>query len=206
MRKILSIDFDIIMAPSIELYNDSTTKGWEFLESFPQMQSLKLDAEHYKRLTQLVYLLFTRLPKEKIQFIEDHGRIVHYINQSQEPFHLINIDHHHDVGYHPDEEDEPLNCGNWVRMLQPTMLSYTWVGNRNSHYPEKKEYQTFITDKNVLEEFDLNSLLDIDELYLCLSEPWVPSYFRPLFFSWLDFAVMTHEGYEFEIDYTRCAD
>lgn len=201
MRKILSIDFDIIMAPSINLYNDLTMKGWEFFEQFPQMDSLKIDAVHYQRLTELLMRLFKTIPKDKIHWIEDHGRIVHYIQQDSTPFHLVNIDHHHDTGYHPEEENEPLNCGDWVRFLASQMLSYTWVGNRTSG-DTKEQYQHYISNKAILEDFDLNSLLDCTELYLCLSEPWLPPYLRPLFYTWLD--LYRNIDSKAQIDYTRC--
>lgn len=204
MRKILSIDFDIIMAPTINLYNDLTQKGWEFFEQFPQTDSFKIDAVHYQRLTGLVTQLIKKLPKEKVHWIEDHGRIVHYIAQDSSPFLLVNIDHHHDVGYHPEEdEEEPLNCGNWVRYLQKQIISYTWIGNKNSSFPEKSEYRNLIHNRHILEDYDLDNLLDCDELYLCLSEPWVPPYLRPLFYTWIDLA-NSIDGLEFEMDYTRC--
>ena len=47
MKKILSIDFDIIMAPCIEIYNDMVPSlDWKELEKIPQLKVLTADLIH----------------------------------------------------------------------------------------------------------------------------------------------------------------
>jgi hypothetical protein len=48
MKNILSIDFDIIMAPTIWLYNDMVPQqNWDDLLSSPHIQLATADLNHY---------------------------------------------------------------------------------------------------------------------------------------------------------------
>ena len=101
---------------------------------------------------------------------------------------MINIDHHHDLGYAPpDKEEENLpNCSNWcLYLLQEDLInSYTWYNNSNSDLP-KEEYINNIQIYN-FESFQPELIPIPDELIICISEPWVPPYIRPLFYSLID--------------------
>ena len=51
MKTILSIDFDIIMAPSIELYNSQSGVPWEKrFHDAPMLQFLPIDAQTYSKI------------------------------------------------------------------------------------------------------------------------------------------------------------
>ena len=56
MKNILTIDFDIIMGPSIDLYNDKIPMfNWnELFENNNLFKFLQFDAIHYKRLTNFI--------------------------------------------------------------------------------------------------------------------------------------------------------
>lgn len=69
MKKILSIDFDIIMAPCIEIYNNMASSfNWKELEQIPQLKVLTADLIHYNRLTKYLIKLSNYIDKENIFF------------------------------------------------------------------------------------------------------------------------------------------
>ena len=206
MKNIVTIDFDIIMAPSIEIYNNEVPKrSWDDLLKFDQLRLLNADLNHYKKLTQWLLKIIKYISKENIIIIEDHGQIVKYLKNFNK-INIYNIDHHHDLGYHLEnkEERDKLNCGNWGLILKDLNIlnDYHWIKNKNSILlPDNvKEFDFFTYD---LIEFNLDNLPIPDKLIICLSEPWVPPMFRPLFFTWLDI-LNNHYKTKFEIDFERC--
>ena len=187
MKKIVTIDFDIIMAPSINLYNNIVpANDWETLKENPYFQLLKIDTIHYQKIFNYVIYCTQYLPKENIHFIEDHSQAVNYITEKCD---LINVDHHHDIGYGEDlEKQEKPTCANWVYYLNEQNLinTYTWINNDNSEeIPPDKDVKMLMSICN-FNNFDLNSLEVPDELVICLSEPWTPPYIRPLFYTIID--------------------
>lgn len=207
MKNIITIDFDIIMAPSINLYNNLVPgMGWDDFKEFPQMQVLTADLTHYKILTNWLINIFPKINKENIHIIEDHGQIIKYLNPN-EKVNIYNIDHHHDCGYKLLNEDIhklKLNCGNWGLILQEKQLlnKFIWIRNKNSMYPPPEEKVVDFSDY-ILQDYNLNNLPVPDKLILCLSEPWTPPAFRPLFYLWLDFMNKYYHT-SFNIDLERC--
>lgn len=113
--RILSIDLDYIMGPSIGEYedyfwNDNASVRWGNLFRFkPEIKeyNLPFDKGH------LFYLfkLFNRCLHNdvEISFAYDHDNILYHIGDKTD-LEIINIDHHHDVLYHADgiwEEKHP---------------------------------------------------------------------------------------------------
>lgn len=175
------------MAPSIELYNDKVPKiSWEELLKDPYYQILSVDNIHYFRLTKFLLYLTKKINKEDIIIIENHKHVFYHVNEKTN---IINIDHHHDLGYKDDNPNPELNCGNWVEELGKNKLlnEYVWIHNWNSIMPEKNE--CFLTKHFCLQDMtELNNYkIKIDKLILCLSEPWIPPYIRPLFYIWIEF-------------------
>lgn len=186
MQTIVSIDFDIIMAPSINLYNNIVPAiSWANLEDDPYFQLLKIDATHYQKILGYIMKCIKVLPKDKIHFIEDHSQAVCFINDK---CNLINIDHHHDIGYGPDIlTQESPTCANWVYYLYKNnyINTYTWINNDNSIAPEDNNQLVPIITHG-LRNFDLMEFEVPEELIICLSEPWTPPYIRPLFYTIMD--------------------
>lgn len=203
MKNILSIDFDIIMAPCIELYNELVPRmSWKTFDNFPQMKLLTIDTIHYKRLTKMLISLFQIMPKENIIWIEDQGQMYKYLKNFKN-INLINIDHHHDIQYHIKEKNEKLNCGNWVYHLRHNISNYTWINNSNSHKPEEIEYKKLINNIYNLQDFDFDTMAIPDKIFICLSEPWVPPTYRELYYTWMDIANEIYNT-KFKIDFERC--
>lgn len=166
------------------------------------MKLLTADLNHYKKLTNWLIKIIKKIPSNNIIIIEDHGQIVKYLKSMSE-INIYNIDHHHDLGY-DDNKEKKLNCGNWGLILKDLNLlnNFYWIKNENSLDipPENKkfDFQSFN-----LSDYDLDLLPIPDKLVLCLSEPWMPPIFRPLFFTWLDI-LNNYYNTKFEIDFERC--
>ena len=179
---IVSIDFDIIMAPSIQFYNHMVQDKQLFYN--PASQFFNADLIHYHRLTQWLLKQAKNLSKQDIVFIQAHETIVNYVSKQDT---IINIDHHHDLGYnHLDRQksDEELYCGNWAQYLLENKLikNYIWINNMNSNL--NKLYQREI-DTYHLQEYNLDNLI-ADKIIICYSPEWIPFQFRPLFFTWMN--------------------
>lgn len=202
MKNIITIDFDIIMAPCIQLYNNMVPNfNWEQLrKTFPQMQLLNADLIHYQRLTKWLLKIIKEIPKENIIFIENHGAINKYL--PKEKVNIYNIDHHHDCGYgEKTKTREELNCGNWVYDIarHNFLNTYTWIKNVNSSQ-EKEKYEGLINHQFDLVNYELKNLPKPDLLILCLSEPWTPPEYRPLFYLWKELLEQYYQT-NYTIDY-----
>ena len=208
MKNILTIDFDTVLAPCIELYNHMVPSiSWEnLMTNFSQRKLFHADLYLYRYLTDKLLFLLEKMNKEDIVVIEDHGQIIKYLDLN-EKMNIYNIDHHHDCGY-PDSqgevEEDVINCGNWGLMLSKMKIlnNFYWIRNHNSSIPNKDIRKVDFIDID-LSEFNFVNMPTPDKSVLSLSEPWIPPYIRPLFFTWLDIANKYYNT-KFEIDYTRC--
>lgn len=188
---ILSIDFDIIMAPVIEYYNHMVpSRRWEDIqEENPFMITPKADLLHFNYL--LCFLNKAINNDTKFYIAYNHKMILNFLKED-EKLTVVNIDHHHDLGYHPDGILDEPSCANWARILfeQNKMEKYVWAKNVNSQLPldptEKAlaSYNYTIIDFNELKD----KIYDVkfDKIFLCLSPEWVPPYYQELFFGILD--------------------
>lgn len=192
MKQIVTIDFDIIMAPSIYLYNDDVPDiPWDYLLNNPyepNLHLLRIDAEYYQRIFQYIIEVSNNIKAEQIHFVEDHGQVVSFVKERSD---IYNIDFHHDIAYEDDGElliDEIPTCANWVYYLNKKGLlnSYTWLKakNRGDAPPDQVKVKYKIAN---FDDFDLTPLLNPDEVIIALSEPWVPPYLRALYFTIMDY-------------------
>lgn len=85
METVLTIDFDVIMWPSIELYNnmvDGTIDNLiEIEKDIPLTQYANADLQTYYKLTN--YLLKAKEKKIQIEFIDTHEKILNYIKEAE---------------------------------------------------------------------------------------------------------------------------
>lgn len=177
---IVSIDFDIIMAPSIELYNNLQHNYASYYE-----EMFNADLTIYNKITNWLLNILPQINTDDVVFIESHEQIVDFIPSGM-PCDLINIDHHHDLGYGENAKEEPLNCGNWgLYLLKDNKINnYIWIKNNNSIRPQ---YCGYNYKTKEFYNFNLSSL-PADKIIICLSSPWVPQKYRPLFNLWMDMA------------------
>ena len=184
MKRILTIDFDTIMAPSVEIYNHlvGPTNVDRLINDIPYLQYVPADLQIYNNLTSLVIKLFKTLKSKEIFFIADHSLILKHLSD-KESYEVINVDHHHDLGY--NKFYEKLDCGNWARfgIKKGLIDKYTWYHNRNSNC----DYDIKDLRINDISHFWLPDKLELDNidmLFLCLSPQWVPQHYFPLYLVW----------------------
>lgn len=203
--KIITIDFDIIMAPSIDLYNNISGSPWE--ERFKRHPLLKLaDADYaiYHKLTQYLLYVVPKMNKNNIHFIANHQNVLNYLINTKEPIDIINIDHHHDIIYNGNLEE--LACDNWVAWIDKEykLNSYLWIHNENSRFVTNKNVEKvkFDYSKKCFHDYEHETYKQYsipDKLIICLSGEWVPPQYKPLFFVWFDICNQIHNThYEFE--------
>lgn len=180
---ILTIDFDIIMGPSIEIYNNLINERFGIKNAAEEINGLlfycNADLNIYSKLTTYLLQLYGYINPNNVHFIYDHEQVCNYLEKNKK-YNIINIDHHHDYGYNKNSPE--LYCGNWVLKMEEENLlnSYLWIGDPSSVViPEKKdEFINFY-------DYDLNLLQIPDKLIICASFQWIPEQFHPLFYLWL---------------------
>ncbi len=182
--KVLSIDLDYIMGPSIDLYqgecwDDCTHWRWNDFFECSDIKENELVIDEGNLL--FCYKLFLTAIKNsdcEVTFAYDHDNILYEL-QDHNNIDLINIDHHHDILYHNagnDEDDEVLesfekkykaicdysmiNEGNWIAWLKSKnkIDSYTWIGNDNSF--ENVNGVTLDYYKSLLPKFNMKKKED----------------------------------------------
>ena len=182
---IVSIDFDIIMAPSIELYRNFDWRGYD---NYYQ-NIFNADLTIYTKLTEWLLRWFPQVGQNNIYFIESHEQIIDFIPKDK-VCSLINVDHHHDLGYAPfdqlDRDDFPVDCGNWaLYLLKHNLINdYTWIKNGNSSRCQHYKYDF---NSKLFYDFNFNELQP-DRIIICLSSPWVPLHYHTLFNLWMTMA------------------
>ena len=188
---VLSIDFDIIMAPVIEYYNNMVPqRDWNSIqEENPGLITPKADLKHFNYLICLLNKVIKKDTNLYIAF--NHKKILDFLKEDKD-LNIINIDHHHDLGYHPEGEMENPSCANWVRVLfeNNQIKTYIWAKNVNSQLPNEvleqkiNGYDIIIKDLNNLR--NKIDCIEFDKIFICLSPEWVPPYYQQLFFGLLD--------------------
>ena len=190
MVNILSVDFDWIMAPSIDLYNGAACDNINVEDSCPATLNVTLrpDYNKYKQLGIYLKNITDKIgEKSKIVFADKHRSLITCINDKWKldvPLHVYNIDHHHDCGYEMSIEDcmkTGIDSGNWAIGCDK-IKKYTWIGNNNS------ETITITDEKiNKFGEFtmvyDINAInyINFDYVFVCLSPGWIPKELWPLY-------------------------
>lgn len=206
MSKILTIDFDIIMSATIELYNDIIGEFRtldKVLKEYPKIELfLEADLFIYAELTRYLTFLFKRTPANKIFFISEHQKIIPLI-QEEKKVELINIDHHHDIGYDGTTINTKIvvpHCGNWVKYLTDKGLlkSYTWIYDDKSLSPQNNLGKGYLTNSENIKHLNLYSYNDFDKIIICHSPQWIPPNVQALYTSWVGIAE-EYYGKEFKI-------
>ena len=191
---IVTVDFDIIMGPSIDSYNDRINNEMTFkilASKFPFYNFAEPDLYVYEYLTRYLTEIVTHIEdKDKIKFIDTHDLAYHICKDIKEPFNLINIDHHHDINYNDSWKDPiiNINASNWVKRLfdMKKIQNYVWVGNSNSvmFNIDKCPFMDKIIVEN-LRSYDLGKLAaNTDMLIFCFSKEYIPPLYEPLFLTW----------------------
>lgn len=194
---VLSIDFDIIMAPDINLYNglvgpseNGEREISKLINDYPMLGGCRADLGHYQRIVNLLMSIIEHLKVEDIRISYNHEDIKNVLNTISDVT-VYTIDHHHDLGYpNPDQkqEDIPCTCANWgdFYFKNGTISKFVWLKNSNSdiHPDYINDDRTEFFDFGEF-DFDKNPI-HFDKLFICLSPEWVPEMYHPLFYTILD--------------------
>lgn len=201
---VLSVDFDIIMAPDINLYNtwvnaapETNEKGEQMpprtvdvlAKDYPMLNGCRADLHHYQKIVNAILTILPGLKVEDIRVSYNHEDIK-YVLENLEEADVYNIDHHHDMGYMaPDgnlEEPPVCSCANWVQYFKSKGIikNYTWIKNENSELNPMVEENAQLV--NLISVELLEILPRIDKLFICLSPEWTPGMYHPLFYTLLD--------------------
>lgn len=196
---ILSVDFDWIMAPSINLYNNMVredgTDIWAAWTAAAPGCILLPDLHKYSLLCTYLGDNVDHLQPQDFYTCDSHAEIINKIHEwipANTTFNICNIDHHHDTGYRADDGeytwdtlvDQP-GCGNWVSVLKNQygnyFQSYVWLANENSDFNlldgVEEQYQIYHPTTDIYELANLQ----FDKVFICCSRSWVPPEYRYLF-------------------------
>ena len=197
-KTILSIDFDIIMHPCIDLYNedvegsDEPKELWKWLEEEYKLEDYNLLTGDFNILFEIAKLINYNKDKP-IYFIDEHQEIIDILQERPEyntdVYKIYNIDFHHDIWYDEDSPNEILyndeyTCADWVGYLylKKKLKQYIWLKASNSNLLETPIYGKNFNFKTLgLTDFDKLYRVDFDEIYFCLSPHWVPEKYRKLY-------------------------
>lgn len=197
--KVLSIDLDYIMGPTIQLYNglfynDNPTVRWRelFLNSDFTENHFYIDQSNLM----FCFNVFLKSLKhcQSVSFGYEHDSILFSIKDYSD-IDLINIDHHDDVfggdytNMLPDERayskeyfeinnDNRVHEGNWGAWLasKNKLKSFTWIGNINSRNKIRNNFNSQIIPNylNIEKEDYKFTDYNFDHIFVCLSPQYIP--------------------------------
>jgi len=199
---ILSIDFDWIMEPTINSYNNFshpqenwTFNTWRDIKFEIPEGNFSFNPDKYYQLLNII--INFRLNCKDLDYIYtglDHHFILDAMKfwniNKEESILLCNIDHHHDCGYidkgeqylESIEKQNP-SLANWVYYFckEYNTTQYLWIKNDNSMWPpdnmELSNSPLFIPSSDIASIRKIN----FDRLFICLSPDWVPPKYYPMY-------------------------
>ena len=203
-KTLVTIDFDIIMGPCILFYNHLVPQSkWEDLNTYEIANSLHADYGIYFKLTSYLCNLLKKLKSDQIVFVTGHDQVLNFIDKN-EKYNIINIDHHHDLGYGNNaQKGHELNCANWVKYMMDNdqCSSYMWFRNQDSELTggvDQTDITHLCTDILLTMDTNLDGLATPDLLCIVTSPQWVPPKFLYLLDCWLTMCESFY-GHEFEL-------
>lgn len=197
--KVLSIDLDYIMGPTIQLYNglfydNNPTLRWrELFENSDFVEN-----HFYIDQSNLMFCfnVFLKALKncQSVSFGYEHDSILFSIKDFSN-IDLINIDHHDDVfggdytnrmpddhayskEYFEIKNDNRVHEGNWGAWLtsKNKIKSFTWIGNNNSGNKIRNNFNSQVIPNYLNIEKEDYKFIDynFDHIFVCLSPQYVP--------------------------------
>ena len=188
---ILSVDFDWIMEPCIDFYNDRATQLVPLDDLLKSSPNVYLKPSYEKFVTLITYAtnIARTLPSAKnVYFGINHQEIIPAIeniwNLKDKNYNIYNIDHHHDCGYGAstlqDINNQGLSCGNWIAYCK-NLKKYTWINNKNSYTEMPDEMFQKLQQYTISNDINIINYIDFDYIFVCASPGWVPSELSPLY-------------------------
>ena len=126
----------------------------------------KINPEKMKYLKNIFNL---RKEDAPLIIIKHHHQILRYL--PREPFHLYNVDHHHDIYYPGWHELEKLDEGNWLSHIDCDLIeSYTWIRNETSEDIDPAIHVPFVHRQKI--NPDISIFPQFDLVIICISPHW----------------------------------
>lgn len=203
IKKVLSIDLDVIMGTCISLYNDLSSNGprnytWEKIRLLRNIEPhLSYDQDNYSILQGYIVKTLMANTEAKICLAVDHDNILNFLKDDFNlgtQFEITNLDAHHDIDYTkaegPEEgelENDIVTVGNWVGYLDKYNLlsKYTWVNTPSSTLYSGK-LKGLYNMMSLTQFFVLYELETFDYIFICQSPGWVPPKFDNLFINLIE--------------------
>ena len=202
IKRVLSIDMDYIMAPSISLYEDligrPEFKGQSFWSQVNSIRNVDAHIEYDKGSLLFLIRLFSKsiagLDPRNIFFCEEHDMILEFLTgdagKSGEVFDLYNVDHHHDVYFNDRQKEEverfDFAClANWVYYLgdNEKLAKYHWVRNAaSSNFNEEDKKDLLFPFEEILEGRDRLFDIEFDYVCVCKSNDYFPEKYHQFFY------------------------
>ena len=200
IKKVLSIDLDYIMGPSIMLYNDLVgnpefqgKEVWDKIEDLRGIEKfLSYDDESLVFITKLFTKAVKDLPEDRIFFGKEHDMILEFLCgdpiKAEELFDVYNIDHHHDI-YYGDRQREEVDrfdfacLANWVYYLgkNEKIAKYHWIKNEKSVPFPKDDIADLLFPVDFNMKRDELLKLKFDYVFVCQSAGYLPKKFHEFF-------------------------
>ena len=186
------------MAPSIVAYNSFAQGGgsndWDVIHALMPGVTFKADMDKYFQLVVYLSNICSKLPDPK-RFLtsSSHDILVQcMINDwkiGKRPYHIFNIDHHHDCGYgdcldYDKFKQQPLTCANWALKVKekcPNYQSYTWIKNDNSDTQIPEDILDMLPTHIFSSDISVINYVNFDYVFMCSSPGWTPPNYMPLF-------------------------
>ena len=192
--RVLSIDLDYIMGPTIEIYNSAEFHSNPVLRWENFFKRTDFDENSFfidQGALIYCYDLFLKSLKNNptVVFGYEHDQILYQIG-NLENIDLINIDHHDDVMHGGGSKDlmaeyknlckyDEVCEGNWIAWLHSKgqLNSAVWICNKNSSNLGRNrfnqdllgdKYSTFTRDAYDFDDYNF------DHVFICLSPQYMP--------------------------------
>lgn len=210
MKRVLSIDLDYIMEPSIEKYqlscifqHNNPEVRWSNFFQFSGVTSNNLDINVSNLM--YCYKVFLQAIKnsKSVSFGYDHDAILFSI-EGYEDIDLIHIDHHDDflaghfdgrtdLEYKKIIENNLVDEGNWIAWLsvKNKLKEFVWISNENSRNKTRNGFikSVFPNYKCVTKEVFKFPTFEFDHVFVCLS----PQYISPKHWHYFSMFMMAYE-------------
>ena len=216
MKNILSIDLDYIS----DVYLGNSFKGylgtslvsekyWDVAVEACRPNASDL-VENRKNVREVFRaFLDSRAGNTKVVFGIHHDSIRNHIPKEAEDLNIVNIDHHHDLGYSRVQDIQSSlgvnNEANWVSAISDQISDYTWVKNSSSF----TEGHTPPLGFNIYEKESANDV-DIkgtkwDLVFVCLSPNYTYDTHWIYFYLLID-VYESQTGNKVVIDHSRSSE
>lgn len=210
---ILTIDFDYIMSPCINLYNDmcsgnqNPTESWERIEAERKINNhISYDATSICNIAIIIKYILTFNKECKFHVVKDHQDLIDVVgvNDSDDIYNVTNIDFHHDIYYRPEDVVKmdyyhDYNCSNWLAYMYyiDKLNTYTWIKAANSDqvnldmFDDELKEKITIQPSVYLQDYTKSCMANkldpkVDHIVFCLSPQWVPYRYHHLFYMLAD--------------------